>query len=198
MDESDFKHHEENQMTTECLDFTLNAMKYASQRVSKDEQVGGFAFPLNYMMHERLIPVYLDTEGEEKSCLASSYQMMFAKLKDFTQNFLGVKYSFQVLHTIKHVFVNYVAENKNLKEVAFSEYSENQNRALYTLKTLMHNLTKDYGSVLKQRLISLEMISEKNLSEPLDYYSSSSQDPQKILFRLTNCWLMTDVCIGLT
>lgn len=101
------------------------------------------------MMHERLIPLYLDTQTEEKSYLASNYQEMFSNLKDFTQNFLGVKCSFQVLHTIKYVFVNYVAENKNVKEVVFAEYNEIQNRALYTLKTLMLKLTKDYGSVLK-------------------------------------------------
>ena len=88
-------------------------------------------------MHERLIPLYLDAYTEEKSYLASNFQDLFSNLKDFSQNFLGVKLSFQVLHTIKHVFVNYVSGNKNLKEVVFSEYNENQNRALYTLKTLM-------------------------------------------------------------
>ncbi len=29
VDEADFQHHENSQVTVECLDFTINAMKYA-------------------------------------------------------------------------------------------------------------------------------------------------------------------------
>lgn len=54
---------------------------------------------------------------------------------------------------------------------SFSEFDEEQNKVLYTLKTLMLKLNKEFGGVLKQRLISIELISNKNITEPLDYFS---------------------------
>jgi hypothetical protein len=41
-------------------------MKYAA-RVTKKEIVGGFSYPLNYMMHERLLRVYIDPTQSEGS-----------------------------------------------------------------------------------------------------------------------------------
>lgn len=159
----------------ECLDFTINAMKYAQQRVSKKEQVGGFSYPLNYMMHERLLNVYLDVEGDGKSYLTGSFQDQFFNIQHFSQTFLGVKSSFQLIHIMKHVFNNYIALNgSNLEDVNFAEFDENQNRALYTIKTLMVKITKEYPNALKQRLISLELITDKKIQEPIDYYSQTS------------------------
>jgi len=57
----------------------------------------------------------------------------------------------------------------------------------------MTKLTKEYPGVLKQRLISVEMITEKKLSEPIDFFSSTSSDPAKLLYRLNNCHLLSDV-----
>lgn len=53
----------------------------------------------------------------------------------------------------------------------FAEFDERQNRALYTIKTLMVKITKDYPNALKQRLVSLELITDKKIQEPIDYYS---------------------------
>ena len=57
----------------------------------------------------------------------------------------------------------------------------------------MTKLTKEYPGVLKQRLISVEMITEKKLSDPIDYFSPTSSDPSKLLYRLNNCHLLSDV-----
>lgn len=43
-----------HQFTADAIDYTLNAMKYA-QKVSKKDSMGGFPFPLNYVMHQRLL-----------------------------------------------------------------------------------------------------------------------------------------------
>jgi hypothetical protein len=64
---------------------------------------------------------------------------------------------------MKYVFNNYIARNGNLNEVNFSEFDENQNRALYTIKTLIVKITKEYPNALKQRLISLELITDKKI-----------------------------------
>ncbi len=56
----------------------------------------------------------------------------------------------------------------------FAEFDERQNRALYTIKTLMVKITKDYPNALKQRLVSLELITDKKIQEPIDYYSQTS------------------------
>ena len=64
---------------------------------------------------------------------------------------------------MKYVFNNYIARNGNLNEVKFSEFDENQNRALYTIKTLIVKITKEYPNALKQRLISLELITDKKI-----------------------------------
>lgn len=47
---------------------------------------------------------------------------------------------------------------------------------------------------MKQKLISLELITDKKLGEPLDYFSATNLEPAKLLYRLNNCWLMSDVC----
>ncbi len=56
----------------------------------------------------------------------------------------------------------------------FGEFDERQNRALYTIKTLMVKITKDYPNALKQRLVSLELITDNKIQEPIDYYSQTS------------------------
>lgn len=124
-------------------------MRYAQQRVSKKEQVGGFSYPLNYMIHERLIKVYLEVEGEGKSYLSGSFQDQFFNIQHFSQTFLGVKSSFQLIQLMKYVFNNYIAHNGNLSEVNFADFDENQNRALYTIKTLIVKITKEYPNALK-------------------------------------------------
>ncbi len=78
-----------------------------------------------------------------------------------------------------------------MKDVTFAEYDEGQNRGMYTIKTLMTKLTKEYPTVLKQRLISVDLITEKKIQEPLDYFS---QEASKLLYRLNNCYLMSEVC----
>jgi hypothetical protein len=92
-------------------------------------------------------------------------------MQHFSQSFLGVKSAYQLLHLIKHIFQGYIGTS-SLQEVNFAIYDEQQNRALYTIKTLMMKVTKEFGGVLKQKLISLEMITEKKIQEPIDYYST--------------------------
>ena len=48
--------------------------------------------------------------------------------------------------------------------------------------------------MLRQKLISVDLITDKKISEPLDFFSTSNQDPAKLLYRLNNCYLMSDVC----
>ncbi len=63
------------------------------------------------MMHERLLRVYVDEEGDGKSYLSASFQDQFANIQHFSQTFLGVKPSFQLTHIMKHVFNNYIVQN---------------------------------------------------------------------------------------
>lgn len=59
----------------------------------------------------------------------------------------------------------------------------------------MQKIQKDYGAVLKQKLISIELLSSKNLADlQLDYFSTSTQEPAKLIYRLNNCWLLSDIC----
>jgi hypothetical protein len=53
-----------------------------------------------------------------------------------------VKTPFQVLHLIREVFQSQIAID-NIENVNFAEFDEAQNRALYTIKTLMTKLTKE-------------------------------------------------------
>jgi hypothetical protein len=50
---------------------------------------------------------------------------------------------------MKHVFTKHIVVDQDLSKVTFTNFDERQNRALYTLKTLMVKLTKEYGGVLK-------------------------------------------------
>ena len=70
-------------------------MKYA-QKLVKKELVGGLSYPLNYMLHQRLLPLYLDAKEDKssKSLLSASFQDMFFNLQSFSQSFLGVKPAF--------------------------------------------------------------------------------------------------------
>jgi len=38
----------------------------------------------------------------------------------------------------------------------------------------MTKLTKEYPNVLKQKLISVDLITEKKMQEPLDFFSSTN------------------------
>lgn len=59
----------------------------------------------------------------------------------------------------------------------------------------MQKVQKDYGAVLKQKLISIELLASKNLADlQLDYYSTTTQEPGKLIYRLNNCWLLSDMC----
>jgi hypothetical protein len=62
---------------------------------------------------------------------------------------------------MKHVFTKHIVVDQDLSKVTFTNFDERQNRALYTLKTLMVKLTKEYGGVLKQKNITLEFLSDK-------------------------------------
>lgn len=165
IDDAEYAVHEANQCTVEAIDFTLNALKYAS-KLARNESLGGLCFPLNYMMHQRLLPVYLDLEitSQNKSHLAPTFQDHFFHLQSFSQSFLGVKGAFQLLHIVRHVFTTHLIRPGSLSEgLTFASYDDKQNRALLTLKTLMQKLTKEFPTVLRQRLISVELISEKKL-----------------------------------
>ena len=98
------------------------------------------------MIHQRLIPIYT-----EESLLVGNFQTLFSSLEGFAQEFLGVKPAFQLLHLIKHTFNSFVVGHSPISEKtpSFAGLDENQNRALYTIKTLMSKVQKEYGSVLK-------------------------------------------------
>lgn len=93
LDESEYEIHQSSQFTVECIDFTFNFMKYA-QKVTKKEQIGGLPYPLNYMVHQRLLPVYLDQAEGAKSYLAGNFQDLFFHIQSFSQQTLGVKGAF--------------------------------------------------------------------------------------------------------
>jgi hypothetical protein len=162
-------------------------MKYGQKVVRKDN-VGGLPYPLNYLVHQHVLPVYLDFNSTQaKSYLSTSFQDLFFHMQTFSQQFLGVKGAFQVLHLLKHLFATKLPPTTP----TFAELDEEQNRTLYTLKTLMQKLTKEFGAVLKQRLISVELISDRKVVEPLDFFGQP--EAAKLLYRLNNCWLMSDV-----
>lgn len=62
----------------------------------------------------------------------------------------------------------------------------------------MQKVSKDFPAVLRQRPISLELVKEKGLTgedgQSLDYFSLTTQEPSKLLYRLNNCWLLSDLC----
>ena len=97
-------------------------MKYAV-KVTKRDQAGPLIYPLNYLLHERLIPLYL-----EDSLLATNFQDLFSTLEGFSYTFIGVKPAFQLLHLIKHVFNSFIL--KGGESQTFAELDEAQNRAL--------------------------------------------------------------------
>jgi hypothetical protein len=72
LDETEYRNHEGRQCTAEAIDYTFNLMKYA-QKVARKDSLGGFPFPLNYIMHQRMLPVYLTEEVGAKSLLASNF-----------------------------------------------------------------------------------------------------------------------------
>ena len=79
---------------------------------------------MNYMMHERLLKVYLNVHGDGKSYLSASFQEKFFDMHYFSQTFLGVKPSFQLIHLMKYVFNTYIALNGNLNDVNFADFDE--------------------------------------------------------------------------
>lgn len=83
----------------------------------------------------------------------------------------------------------------NLKDKTnFSDFNEQQNRALYSLKFLIQKLSKEHPSSLNHRTISVELINDKQIEMPLNYYSVTNKEPAKLLAILNNCWLMSDLC----
>ncbi len=61
---------------------------------------------------------------------------------------------------IRHIFHTFLITDD---KATFADYDDVQNRALYTIKTLMTKLTKEYPNVLKQKLISVDLITEKKI-----------------------------------
>ncbi len=51
---------------------------------------------------------------------------------------------------------------------------------------------------MKQKLLSVELIKQKGLHEQagtsLDYYSHTSKEAAKLLYRVANSWLLSDIC----
>jgi|LauGreDrversion4_2_1035121.scaffolds.fasta_scaffold111490_2 hypothetical protein len=133
MDESEFDHIQANRCTQEALDFTFNAMNFA-QKLTKKLHVGGLIFPLNYMLHQRLIHIYT-----EDSLLVGNFQTLFSSLEGFSQGFLGVKPAFQLLHLAKDIFNTFILGQRPISEKnpIFADLNESQNRALYSIKTLL-------------------------------------------------------------
>ncbi len=58
IDQVELEHHQSNQYTVEAIDFTFNAMKYV-QKIARRETFT-LMFPINYIMHEHLLGVYMD------------------------------------------------------------------------------------------------------------------------------------------
>lgn len=75
----------------------------------------------------------------------------------------------------------------------FTEYNENQNKALYSLKHLIQKLSKEHHRILNSKIISVEYIKDKQIEEPLDYFSLKDKEPEKLLRILNNTWLTSDL-----
>lgn len=64
-------------------------------------------FPLNYVLHRHLLPVYFDTQNP-KSLLSSSFHQDFKGLQGFSDKVLGLKPAFQLAHLIKSVYTEHL------------------------------------------------------------------------------------------
>ncbi|CDW85886.1 UNKNOWN [Stylonychia lemnae] len=155
IDQVELEHHQSSQCTLEAIDFTFNAMKYV-QKISKKDSFN-LCFPLNYLLHQNIIPLYMDDGKNKNSKLGISFQDYYLNLQGFTEKILG-------------------------------------NKALYSLKYLIQKLTKEHPSSVSHRIISVELIKDKQIEEPLNYFSSSNKEPAKLLSIINNCWLMSDLC----
>eukprot|EP00347_Sterkiella_histriomuscorum_P023264 403335317 len=190
IDQVELEHHQSAQCTLEAIEFTFNAMKYV-QKLSKKESLT-LCFPLNFLLHQTIIPLYLDESNKNKNSLLSlSFQDHFLNLQAFSEKILGVKQSHQLMQLMRHIF------NENLRDQInhnFSEFSELQNKSLYSMKYLIQKISKEHPSSLNQRTISVELVKEKNIEEPLNFFSSKDKEPAKLLSVVNNCWLMSDIC----
>ena len=104
------------------------------------------------------------------------------------------------MHLMRHVVSEHLigkqVGRESQSKVIFSEYDEKQNRALYALKTLMQRLNKEHSPILRQKLLSVELIRDRHIHElpSLDYFSQTTKEPMKLLFKATNSWLLNDLC----
>jgi hypothetical protein len=55
-------------------------------------------------------------------------------------------------------------------------------------------LKKEHAGVLALKLIDIDYIKSKNIQDPIDYFTPGNSDPQKILFRVNNSWVLADLC----
>ncbi len=117
----ELEHHSSNQFTSEALEFTFNAIKYIQKIAKKESFIVGY--PLNYMLHQNLLSLYIDSKAgsNSKSLLVNSFSDLFYNLQNFSQNFLGVKVPFQLLHIMKIIFNDHL----NTPEQNFADYNEN-------------------------------------------------------------------------
>jgi hypothetical protein len=90
-----------------------------------------------------------------------------------------------------------VIYTEHIKKDSFAETDEAQNKALYSLKAVLAKLNKEYSGVLKQKQISVELVKEKDLHLPLDFFSPHPNEAGKLLLRVNNSWLMNDICSDL-
>ena len=60
----------------------------------------------------------------------------------------------------------------------------------------MQKLNKDHSSTLKQKLLSVELIRDRQIHDltSLDFFSQTNKEPMKLLYRVTNSWLLNDLC----
>jgi hypothetical protein len=121
IDIMELEHHSSNQFTSEALEFTFNAIKYIQKIAKKESFIVGY--PLNYMLHQNLLSLYIDSKAgsNSKSLLVNSFSDLFYNLQNFSQNFLGVKVPFQLLHIMKIIFNDHL----NTPEQNFADYNEN-------------------------------------------------------------------------
>jgi len=112
-------------------------LKYV-QKILKKETVSP-CYPLNYLLHQNLMGLYFDAEG----ALDPTYKDLHLDLQAFADKTLGVKPPYQILHLMRQIFVHSLKGQSD-----FSQYSEQQNRDMYSLKSLIVRLNKEFSGVL--------------------------------------------------
>ena len=166
-DSVELEHHQQQQCSTEAVEFTLNALRYVQKFLKKDAP----CFPLNYVLHQSLLA--LDEAQDDP------------ELQRFAVKTLNVKTAFQLLHRVKHVFVRELQGQSD-----FAHYSEQQNAALYKLKALLGRLARDFGGLLRQSPLSVELVAALELGDDFLEHRAS----RKLLAQVSNAWLLSDIC----